>query len=274
MTQIIGIAGKIGSGKTTLSRYLHGYFMKNLIPNPMDHSIRGIVSSYMIDETGHLLLPSQFEDGEDYGIFDPESRDPVVIDFLQTVVWPYIKTYSFAGYLKRICKDLFGATDEQLYGTQEQKATPIEGLLWENMSGTIVPENNRTKKVLDLIESAKLAEKSGPMTSRDLLQYFGTDVCRRLNNKCWAAATISQIKSDEPDFAIVPDVRFADTEVAAIKDNGGLVVYLTRDQFPSDHASENGVSQADCDIVIDNANMTIQESCETFIASLKEKQIL
>lgn len=276
MTQIIGIAGKIGSGKTTLCRYLHGYFMKNLIPNPMNDNVRGIIDSYMIDETGNLLVPANFEDtpAENYGVFDPESRNPEVIDFLSSVIWPYIKYYGFAGCLKNICADIYGATEEQLYGTQEQKATPITGLLWENMAGAIAPEANRTKKVLDLIDSAKLIERTGPVIARELMQYLGTDIFRRANPRCHADSCIKKIKVDDPAFALVGDVRFRDTESPAIKENGGLIIYLTRDEFKSAHSSENSIGPDDCDIVIDNAKMTIQESCETMLDELKKRTIL
>jgi len=275
LTQIIGIAGKIGSGKTTLSRYLHGYFMKNLIPNPVDPNVRGIISSYMMDENGQLHVPASFEDNqiETYGIFDPDSRDPLVLDFMSTVVWPYIKAYGFASYLKQICADMYGATDEQLYGTQEQKATPIPGLLWENMVGAIEPKT-RTKKEMELINEAKLVEKSGPVLARELMQYLGTDVLRRANNRCHADSCMRRIKVDDPDFAIIGDVRFRDTESPAIRENGGLVVYLTRDEFPSSHASEDGIGPDDCDIVIDNAKLSIQESCELFLTTLKDRGIL
>lgn len=275
MTQIIGIAGKIGSGKTTLSRYLHGYFMKNLIPNPTDPEVRGIISAYMMDEDGQLHVPANFEndESESYGIFDTESRDPVVVDFMSNVIWPYIKSYSFAGYLKQICADMFGATDEQLYGTQEQKATPIAGLLWENIVGSIEPKS-RTKKEMDLINEAKLVEKTGPVLCRELMQYLGTDIFRRANNRCHADSCIRRIKADAPDFAIIGDVRFRDTESPAIRENGGLTFYLTRDEFPSSHASEDGIGPDDCDIVIDNAKLNIQESCEFFLTSLKDRGIL
>lgn len=275
MTQIIGIAGKIGSGKTTLCRYLHGYFMKNLIPNPIDPDTRGIIHSYMINELGQLLVPATAEDGEEesFGIFDPESRDPLVQDFLSSVIWPYIKSYSFAGYLKQICADMYGVTEEQLYGTQEQKATPVAGLLWENMVGSIEPKT-RTKKELDLISEAKLVEKSGPMTSRDLMQYLGTDVFRRANPRCHADSCINRVKRDDPAFAIIGDVRFRDTEVGVIRDNGGFTLYLTRDEFKNNHSSETGIGPEDCDEVIDNEKMTIEESCNALIDILKKRSIL
>ncbi len=275
MTQIIGIAGKIGSGKTTLCRYLHGYFMKNLIPNPVDPDTRGIIHSYMINELGQLLVPATGDEGEEeeFGIFDPESRDPVVQDFLSSVIWPYIKSYSFASYLKQICADMYGVTEEQLYGTQEQKATPVAGLLWENMVGSVEPKT-RTKKELDLISEAKLVEKTGSMTSRELMQYLGTDILRRANPRCHADACLKNIKRDDPAFAVICDLRFSDTEVPAVRDNGGLTIYLTRDEFKNSHTSEESIGPADCDEVIDNENMTIEESCNAFIDILKKRSIL
>ena len=51
-------------------------------------------------------------------------------------MWPYVKLYSFADELKRICVELFNIPYECVYGTDEQKNQPQEHLLWDNMPKT------------------------------------------------------------------------------------------------------------------------------------------
>jgi hypothetical protein len=105
--------------------------------------------------------------------------------------------------------------------------------------------------------------KSGPMTGRDIMKYFGTDICRKIYKGCWVESTINKIKNENSELAIITDVRFPD-EVDAILDSGGKVIRLTRNPLEDDHESENLLNPDVYDYsrfsaVIDNSKMSIPE---------------
>jgi hypothetical protein len=88
-----------------------------------------------------------------------------------------------------------------------------------------------------------------------------------ITNKKKRKPQFFQKKADEDSqMAIVPDVRFTN-EVKAIKDNGGIVIRLTRNMFSSDSESESSLDSDkfdwhNFDIVIDNHNMTLEVLCD------------
>lgn len=92
---------------------------------------------------------------------------------------------------------------------------------------------------------------------RTLLQYFGTNVCRRhLGGDIWIKAAMNRIvdKATSRHICIVPDVRF-ENEANAIKCNDaslyGGVIKIIRDSCEKDnHASET--QTFDADFVIEN----------------------
>ena len=48
--------------------------------------------------------------------------------------------------------------------------------------------------------------KEGPMTAREFMQFFGTDVCRKMFEPVWAKACINKIKREQSELAIIADV--------------------------------------------------------------------
>jgi hypothetical protein len=95
------------------------------------------------------------------------------------------RRYSLASPLKEIARRALGFTDEQLYGTQEQKEA-------------IDPRYG--------------------FSPRWFLQKLGTEGCRAvLGDDVWTRACLDAIRRDAPMLAVIEDVRFAN-EAAAICD--------------------------------------------------------
>lgn len=132
-----------------------------------------------------------------------------------------IRTYSFADPLKKnICIDLLGLTPQQCWGSDDDKNS-LTSLMWENMPGYI-------------------GDSIGLMTAREVMEYIGTKMFRKMKDQVWVEATLKQIEKDKPDIALLLDNRFPN-EVTPILDAGGYVVRLTRNPFNSTSEPESAL---------------------------------
>lgn len=160
------------------------------------------------------------------------------------------KIYNFADPLKKdICMNILGLSYDQCYGDDDKK-NELTDLVW-----------NDTR-----------------LTSREVMQFVGTDIFRKMKTDVWASATINKIKDDSLDVAIIADCRFPN-EVKVVQDAGGYVIKLTRNPYNSDHLSETALdesnySPSNFDLIINNAYMTIDEQNVEIYNFLKKKGIL
>ena len=230
-TKIIGISGRKQSGKNTLANYMNGDILKR----------REMVQDFAINQKVELEILTCTEDGKsNWGIFDVTRKDDSFVSYAERELWPFVKLYHFADYLKKMSIDLFDLSPEQVYGTDDDKNTPT-------------PYG---------------------MTSREFLQHLGTDVMRSIKDTVWVDYTIKIIKQEKPLVSIIPDVRFPN-EVEAIKKAGGIVVRLDRNVYDSPHKCESSLDQENFDwnnfdVILRNNNIKIEE----FIAGLEEIQPL
>jgi hypothetical protein len=118
---------------------------------------------------------------------------------------------------------------------------------------------------------------TGPMSVREVLQYWGTEVFRKAYHNVWADACIRAIRKDGCEFAVITDCRFPN-EVDVAKAEGGKVVRLTRNVFPDDaHASEtaldvNRYNWSNFDEVIYNEDIGVKETCLRILKFLMDNQ--
>ena len=242
--KILGLSGVKQSGKTTSMNFLYGYQMR----------VNDVIQKFLMDDKGNLLvnaimMDEQGKEKEEIGILDVERRDQDFIDYAATVIWPYVKSFSFADPLKVIAIELFGLSENQCYGTDKDKNTSVD-IKWEDIPA--YEENWAT----------------GFMTAREFLQCFGTDICRTIKDTVWVDSCINRILQSGTELAIIPDVRFPN-EAEAIKRAGGKVIRFTRNPHDDDHASETALKDYDgFDCVIDNANMTIDETNKAILSQL------
>jgi hypothetical protein len=70
------------------------------------------------------------------------------------------------------------------------------------------------------------------LTPRWVLQYWGTEVCRKgFNDDIWIASLENKLQNTE-DNIVISDCRFVN-EVSAIKNAGGKVIWVKRGQLPN-----------------------------------------
>jgi hypothetical protein len=231
--KIIGISGRKQSGKNTVANYINGDILKSM----------NMIEDFFIDSNGMLNVKTTDSTGKNgWGIFDVTRKDETFVNYAERELWPYIKVYHFADYLKNICVDLFKLNSVNLYGTDNQKNQPTK-FYWEEM-----PTG---------------PDKEGIMSHRDFLEYFGTKIIRKIDKDAWVNATLSKIINEKSEIAIIPDVRFPN-EVKAIQDAGGIVVRLNRDMFHSKSESESSLDPhifdwTKFDIMIGNYYMTMDD---------------
>jgi energy-coupling factor transporter ATP-binding protein EcfA2 len=173
---------------------------------------------------------------------------------------PLVKCYAFANPLKETCMQFFNLTHEQCYGTDEEKNT-LTTIRWAD-----VPLN------LDV-------HPDRCMTAREVLQYVGTDILRKMNPDAHVNALMHQIHKENPLYAIITDVRFPN-EVRSITEHHevgrttgthhstGRVIRLKRAPFTTDqHSSEKALDKPwyswdNFDLVIDNDTMDLSQQKE------------
>lgn len=160
--------------------------------------------------------------------------------------------YHFADLLKKnVCMDVLGLTYHQCYGSDESKNELVD-CCW--------PDTN---------------EK---MTAREVMQYVGTDIFRKMQHNVWASATINKIKNDNFNLSLIADCRFPN-EVEAVKQAGGLVIKLDRNNYHSTHSSETALDatnydQSYFDLVVDNRDLTLTQKNQVIYDFLQNKGIL
>ena len=261
MGNLIAFAGAKQSGKTTSLNYLHGYEMLGC----------GFIKKFFIDKNGRLVVNAVYLDGNDrefesMGVFDVFQDTQAFADYASNTFWSFIKGYNFADPLKRMAMVMFGLTREQCYGTDEQKNS-LTDIRWENMLGVVADSNDwkGTWQIDDLIY-----REPGQMTAREFMQYFGTNIMRKIKDNVWVDLCINQIKQDNPNLALIGDCRFKN-EIDAVHAAGGKVIYFTRNSESSDgHESEQAAKYIDdYDFVLDNKNMSIDKQNQAILEKVQ-----
>lgn len=160
------------------------------------------------------------------------------------------KIYNFADPLKQdICMNILGLTYDQCYGDDDSKNEYTE-IFWDG---------NR-------------------LTAREVMQFVGTDIFRKMKTNVWAGATIIKIQKEQPKLAIIADCRFPN-EVEAVKNAGGIVIKLTRNPYNSNHTSETALDEINYptnnfDLVVYNEDINILQQNQIILNFLKKKKVL
>jgi hypothetical protein len=69
------------------------------------------------------------------------------------------------------------------------------------------------------------------LTPRWILQYWGTEVCRKgFHDDIWIASLENKLRNSKDDV-VISDCRFPN-EIKSIKDAGGIIVWVKRGELP------------------------------------------
>lgn len=142
---------------------------------------------------------------------------------------------AFADPLKIACKELFNLSNNQIYGTQEQKETPDSR--WFNCS---------PRKILQYVGTDLL---------RDQLDVLMPGVKHNIFTKNFEIWYDEYSNNNKNSRVVISDVRFIN-EVETIHKMGGIIIKINRPDIESSdlHQSETELSTVnDYDILIDNS---------------------
>lgn len=110
------------------------------------------------------------------------------------------KRISFAYTLKEAVKTIYGWNDEHVYGSLKEVIDPY----WN-------------------------------ISPREVMQKFGTEACRNvMRDDIWVKSVVKKITSDSKSNWVITDARFKN-EASAIKDMGGFVVKVDRQNRSNVH---------------------------------------
>jgi hypothetical protein len=282
--QILGLSGRKQAGKNTAANFVLATEMTAY--NMIKHA-------WVIDDKGRLWVTDLLGDMEQEGMFDTTNPHPACQRFCEDRLFPLIKPYSFADILKKeICMKALGLTKEQCYGTDAQKEE-LTDLYWENMPGVVTnpklafPDtmSNPVDETVEVVSGrlGKYYEKfgvsivyhpPGRMTAREVMQFVGTEVFRKMYGNIWVDALMRQIKQEDSLYAVICDVRFPN-EVEGISAVGGRTIRFMRDPHNDQHDSETALDEENFDwnlfdAVIDNREMSVNEQNVALYNVLKE----
>lgn len=273
MTRIIAFAGKKQSGKNTACNFIMAQQLYQA----------GICKEAALNQYGDIIVSDIL--GDKHPEFD---MVPLTEEFVDAKTlfnnFQVCKTYALADALKRIAIDVLGLPENKVYGSDKDKNSKTH-LRWENMSGVttdlaVIPSkeivaetSGRLGHYYDYVDSQigrLVYHKPGKMSIREVLQYVGTEIFRKMYDTVWVDTLIRRIENDNPKVALVCDVRF-ENEMKLLKKNGAIIIGLLRNSKSRDkHASEQ-INFDLCDEVLDNSSMSIMEQSQAISQILDRK---
>ncbi len=169
------------------------------------------------------------------------------------------KKLAFADSLKQFCMNALGLTYKQCYGTDADKETETNWL-WENIdidirekySDRLDIKRNLWRKghtPAFFEESFEDFLIKGPMTARNILQVYGTDIMRdKFDKDVWTKVAMNMAKSSEEDCIIFTDARFPN-EIEAAQKEKAIIIRLERTNYPfkDEHPSETALDDYNFD---------------------------
>lgn len=237
--KVLAFSGKLHSGKSTCKNFL--------MSMAMTYSL-GVLKDSFINEEGKIVGPYE---NDEYGVIDIDSKDAALQAYMNEKVWPFMKPFSCADYLKKFCVDVLKVPPDIIYGSQEDKKK-LTAITWDKIPGYT-------------------GKRTGRLSGRDLLETFGTDVVRYMVSDGWAHALKNSILEYGSLHSIVDDVRFED-EIDELRSIDGKVIRLTlvtEESSKNTHISNCALDQYDkFDYVIQNDKMTMEDTFRELISVL------
>lgn len=183
------------------------------------------------------------------------------------LIKPKYKKLAFADPLKKMLSDLLNIKLEHFYNRTFKESCIINVSTLQNSRETEKLSDSRFNKLVKQLDPS-LTEAN--LSLRQLLQYFGTEIMQKyFGKRIWINSTLA----NRSKYTIISDLRFIE-EYNAIKENGGLVIYINRPNYEfGQHASEREMKELlennKFDFIINNDSSVedlfnqVKKYCET-----------
>jgi hypothetical protein len=258
MKKLIVLCGTKQSGKTSSAAVIMGYYLTQI----------GVIPNFNISPENDIYITHEDKRFD----FNIESQDPSFKNWLQDVVYPHVKNVGFADTLKEVVSKQFGIPEELMWGTNDEKNSPTHIEL-----DNIRPLLSKKRKA----EFAKTENR--PVTVREMLEIFGTDICRQIDPECHIRSAFNNLEQSGTEIGIITDCRFANEFLYCKnfkkrnKDIKCFLVKMTRQPFTSSALSEQGLPEINLsqyDMVFDNADKDFAVKSQEVINYFIEKNVL
>ena len=259
--RILAISGRKQSGKSSAARFVAGTELVK----------KGVIKYRDMDDDGNLRVNgvTTGEDGKPQELMyqfdidqDVYSQEPEFTEYMYNMIYPHVRIYSFADPLKEFLVDILGLKPEQVYGSDAQKSSNTS-YTWKDFAFIF---SNQAQG-----EMKKEGTLDKRMTAREVMEVFGTKICRKIYGECWLNATVNRIQSENVPLAIVADVRFPN-EMKKLRKMGAVALRLEKDDFQSTAEPEVAMDKyKQFDIKIYNQHMTMVEKNQKLMDELHAK---
>ena len=255
---LIGFVGTSQAGKSTLSNMTHGLILSKL----HDEEGNKAISNWRLNEFGRLEIETDTYDPEtqefspQFNELDVDNRSADFQMWARGEIWGWVKSMSIAFELKKACKGIFGLNYSQIYGNGKKTETEYT---WKQFCNILQPED-----VQDIKDKGLFDVK---MSGRDIMEILGSKIIRKIDEDIYIKRLIHQLKSETSHLILVTDVRRFN-EARFLQENGAILIRLTR-------GNPKNISEVDIDdikpnFVINNVNMTQEESCQEMNKIIEE----
>lgn len=172
---------------------------------------------------------------------------------------PFIKIYkkvAFADPLKEMLSNLLNVPRNWFNYRNFKENIFVDFNTLDLYLRDTIPENKilSDNKFNKIIKSEELFVDKYYLSIRQLLQYWGTEICLKfLTSDIWINATLKRIKNKP---TIITDLRFK-AEANKVKQSKGKIIYINRPEcIPGQHQSEREVIELlnnnQFDYIVDN----------------------
>lgn len=223
----ICLFGSKQSGKTTTATAIYGYVAVQKEAVPL----------VKFTEDGQMFV--EYSDGTGFH-FDIDTQSENIRTFYVEKVYKHIMHANYADKLKHTLALMFNIPLEKLYGSNEEK-NELSSVKWGNMDQLVDSSYYKDKK-----------DPNGFMTYRELMEIFGTDILRTMDEDIHIKGAFVTLEKWDPAIGILADGRFVnefqfcEARKAERPDEVCLIKHA-RKPLQSSAKSENGLDGIDDD---------------------------